>query len=217
VTSGTRRQYLYAVTGFTQYLVDMGVLQDFPLSRVKAPKKNPARERYESQRADAAIVAAAHPRYRALFAFIKATGVDVSVALTTLRRDIDLQRGVSRLKGTKTARRQVHEGLIERWVIPILADHVREPTPNAPLWPDLTRYGAYQYHARCCETVGVEDYTLKDSRHSVAVRMVQAGYNMMEVAEQLGNSLEMCARVYARFTPKMDHRDQGKTEISRMS
>jgi hypothetical protein len=34
----------------------------------------------------------------------------------------------------------------------------------------------------------VQEYTLRDSRHSVAVRMLQAGYNVMEIAEQLGNS-----------------------------
>jgi integrase len=207
VSSGTRRQYLYAVTGFAQYLVDVEVLADFPLARVKAPKKNSPRMRYETESVDLAIVNAASPKYRALFAFIKATGVDVSVALTTLRRDIDFVDGLAELKGTKTARRQVHNAIIEAWALPILAEHAKDLTPNAPLWPDLTRFGVQNHHKRCCEAVQVQEYTLRDSRHSIAVRMLQAGYNVMEIAEQLGNSPDLVARVYARFVPKMERRD----------
>jgi integrase len=207
VTSGTRRQYLYAVTGFAQYLVDVEVLADFPLSRVKAPKKNPSRVRHEAESVDLAIVNAASLKYRALFAFIKATGVDVSVALKTLRRDIDLTRGVAELKGTKTAKRQVHNAIIEGWAIPIITEHVKNLTPNAPLWPDITRFGVQNHHKRCCKAVEVQGYTLRDSRHSVAVRMLEAGYNIMEIAEQLGNSPDLVARVYARFIPKMERRD----------
>lgn len=210
-SSGTRRQYLYAVTGFTNYLVDVGVLKDFPLARVAVPKKNPSRMTYHDAVTDETIVQAASTQYRALFAFIKATGVDVSVALATRARDLDLANGTARLKGTKTAPRDVHDGLIETWAIPLLTEHlhlhdVMAQGPNAHLWPDLTRSGAYHHHDRCCTKLGVEDYTLKDSRHSVAVRMAKAGYTAWEIAEQLGNSPEVVARVYARFIVKLSRR-----------
>jgi hypothetical protein len=39
-TPGTRRQYLYAVTGFARYLTDIGVLATYPLGHIRAPKKN---------------------------------------------------------------------------------------------------------------------------------------------------------------------------------
>lgn len=202
---GTRRQYLYAVTGFTRYLVDVGVLADYPLSRVKAPKKNPARMTYVDAATDEKIVQAASPKYRALFAFIKGTGCDLSTALNLRRGDVS-NEWTCRLKGTKTAQRDVHGAMIEPWAWGYLRPTLQAVVGNAPVFPGLTRSGAYHHHERCCEAVGVEDYTLKDARHSVAVRMAKAGYTVQEIAEQLGNSPELVAKVYARFIPKMAHR-----------
>jgi integrase len=202
-TPGTRRQYLYAVTGFTRYLVDTGVLADYPLTRVKAPKKNPARMTYHDAATDERIVQAASPRYRAMFAFIKGTGCDVSTALNIY--GADFSNGTVRLRGTKTAQRDVHEALIEEWAWPYILDGTRHILAGQ-LWAGLTRSGAYHHHARCCEALGITGYTLKDSRHSVAVRMAKAGYTVQEIAEQLGNSPELVARVYARFIPRMQHR-----------
>lgn len=200
---GTRRQYLFALTGFTRYLVDVGVLDDYPLSRVKAPKKNLSRMTYMDAATDERIVQAANPTYRMLFALIKATGADVTTALALRHTDLDLAAGTVRLRGTKTAQRDVHEAVIEPWALKYLT---RQPFINAPLFEGVTRHGAYRHHERCCYAVGVADYTLRDSRHSVAVRMMKAGYNVMEIAEQLGNSPELVARIYARFTPKMELR-----------
>ncbi len=200
---GTRRQYLYAVTGFTRYLGDVGVLKDYPLSKVKAPKKNPARMTYMDQATDERIVQAASPQYRALFAFIKGTGCDVSTALNIRHADVNLATLTARLRGTKTARRDVHEAVIEPWSAKYLA---RELGINAPLFPGLTRSGAFHHHQRCCEAVGVTGYNLKDSRHSVAVRMAKAGYTVFEIAEQLGTSPALVASTYARFIPTMADR-----------
>lgn len=218
---GTRRQALYAVTGFARYLCDVGVLADYPLSTVRAPKKNAARERWETEATDERIVRAASPKYRALFAFIKATGCDVSTAFRTLRRDVDLERGTVRLRGTKTASREVHEAIVEAWALPYLREHVAGMLPNAHPWPEgsgkpgkhgtaeTPRYsvsGAGHHHTKCCEAVSVEDYTLKDARHSVAVRMRFAGYTFEQIAEQLGNSAWVVSQTYARFKPTMERR-----------
>lgn len=220
-TPGTRRQYLYAVTGFARYLTDVGVLAAYPLGRIKAPKKNDARLRYETEAADKAIVDAASPKYRALFAFIHATGCDVSSAFRTRRRDVDLERGVALLRGTKSAKRVVHDGLIEPWAMPYLRDYLAGTMPNALLWtpgsgkpgkhgraetPFYSVAGAGKAHDACCAAIHVEDYTLKDARHSVAVRMARKGYTPFEIAEQLGNSADLIADVYARFIVKMAHR-----------
>ena len=204
-SSGTRRQYLYAVTGFTRYLCDVGVLKDYPLTRVKAPKKNPARMTYHDAATDEKIVMAASEQYRPLFAFIKATGCDVSTALQLQRQDV-YDEWTVRLRGTKTAKRDVHYALIEPWAWFLIRPALVRAIGPAKVFPGLTRSGAYHHHARCCEAVGVTGYTLKDSRHSVAVRMAKAGYTVFEIAEQLGNSPDLVARVYARHIPKMSAR-----------
>lgn len=203
---GTRRQYLYAVTGFTRYLCDVGVLKDYPLSRVKAPKKNAARMTYVDAATDERIVQAASPQYRALFAFIKGTGCDVSTALGLHLFDLGEAQLTARLKGTKSAQRDVHEGLIEAWAQPYIREYIVDRIGNGPLWPGITRSMAAHHNDKCLKAVGLTGYTLKDARHSVAVRMAKAGYTVQEIAEQLGNSPELVARVYARFIPKMSHR-----------
>lgn len=208
---GTRRQYLYAVTGFTRYLCDQEVLKDYPLSRVKAPKKNQPRMRYEDAATDERIVQAARRDVRALFAFVKGTGCDLSTALEIERGDVNLMHGTARLKGTKTADRDVHRALIEPWALPHLSDALRGELPYAKPWVYVTRSVAAKQHTAACKAVGVKGYTLKDSRHSVAVRMTEAGYNVQEIAEQLGNSPELVARVYSRFAPKMTRRATSET------
>lgn len=201
-TSGTRRQYLYAVTGFTRYLLAVDVLKDYPFTKVEAPDKNAARMRYVSEADDLRIVESASPKYRALLAFVKATGADLSVALKLKRRQINLAEHTADVRRTKTKGRELPVTLIEPWAIPFLASLCGERMPSALLWPDLTRSGAYHHHATCCARVGVDDYTLKDSRHSVAVRMIEAGYTVFEVADQLNNSADLVAKVYARHVTK---------------
>jgi integrase len=220
-TPGTRRQYLFAVTGFARHLVRSGVLAGYPLTGIEAPKKNAPRMRYVSEADDLRIVQAASPKYRALFAFIKATGCDVSTAFRTLRRDVDLERGVAELRGTKTARRHVQEALIEAWALPYLRVPLTNALPNAPLWPPKTgkigahgrRFtegysvsGAGHHHKATCKALGIASYTLKDARHSVAVRMARQGYTPFEIAEQLGTSADLVASTYARFIVKIERR-----------
>jgi integrase len=220
-TPGTRRQYLYGLTGFTRYLCDVGVLAVYPFTGIKAPKKNAARMRYESEANDRRIVAAAKPKYRAMLAFIKATGCDASTPLRTLRRHLDLENGVAEIQGTKTPTRLVQEGVIEAWALPILREYCANVLPNAHLWPEgkgkpgahgtaetpwFTANGVGKEHAAACRALKIDGYTLKDSRHSVAVRMARAGYTSFEIGEQIGTSAYVVAKVYARFLVKMERR-----------
>lgn len=203
---GTRRQYLYAVTGFARYLLSIEVLRDYPFSRVTAPSKNASRMRYVSEADDVRIVESASPKYRALLALVKATGADLTVALGLRRRQINLAEHTADIRRFKTDGTALPVTLIEPWAIPFLAPLCAERMPSGLLWPGLTRSGAYQHHVRCCTAVGVDDYTIKDSRHSVAVRMIEQGYDVFEVADQLNNSADLVARVYARHVTKAKER-----------
>lgn len=200
---GTRRQYLFAVTGFTRYLVDVPeVLKDYPLTKVEAPDKNPAKMRYVSEADDRRIVDMASSQYRALFAFIKATGADLTVAIGLKRRQLDLTEQTADLRRFKTDGEALPVALIESWAIPYLTAHASSVLPSALLWPGVGRFGAYQHHKRSCKRADVDSYTLKDSRHSVAVRMIARGFDTFEIADQLNNSPELVARVYARHITK---------------
>jgi integrase len=53
-----------------------------------------------------------------------------------------------------------------------------------------------------CAAVGIEDYWLRDSRHTYAVRAIRAGASIEFVAEQLGHAnTTMVLDVYGRYRP----------------
>lgn len=216
-STGTRRKYFYAMRSLVGYLLDTGRLVSDPLVRYTPPNKNKARLRWETEENDRLIVAASRPHYRALLAWIKATGADVSSGLRLYRRDLDLTRGVTRIPGTKTGRRLVQEAAIEPWALPILRDYVtqRGLMPGALIWPapaaeanrktgrdtaeGYTANGVGHHHATVCERLGITGYTLKDARHSIAVRMRHQGSEFEDIAAQLGTSVYQVATVYAVF------------------
>jgi integrase len=207
VTTGTRRKYLYALRSFIRYLIERGVLDSNPASSVRAPKKNPPRLRWETEESDRRIVNAASQKYRALFALVKSTGAELSAALAAIRRDIDLERGTAHIRGTKTHSRNRHEVVIEPWALAILREHCSCLTPNAPLFPGVSRYQAHEHHQSTCALLDIQDYTLRDSRHSWAVRCRKRGGSLEEIAAQLGHkTIMMAATVYAVFTPTLSER-----------
>jgi len=203
ITSGAKRGKLMALRSFVRYCVEVGVLPSNPIREVETPKKNPASLRWEPQSVDEAIVAAAPDAcYAALFAFVHATGADLSPVLElTERGDIDLARGVARLRGTKTAKRHVHEAIIEAWALPALETHLRHMMPHVRPWAGITRYMSAWHHAKAAEAAEAPAYTLRMARHSVAVRARKAGRSFEWIAAQLGNSVYQVATVYGRFSP----------------
>lgn len=211
-SAGTRRKYFYALKSFVAYLLDAGVYETDPLAGMRAPKKNPPRERWETIERDQQIVGAAIEQYRAFFACVKSTGGDVGAIRRAQKADFDLTNGWLDVRGTKTDHRRVHRARIEKWAIPFLVEHLKQFVGRHTLVFDgLTNSGASHHHARCCEALGVVDYTLKDSRHSVGVRMRLAGSSFEEIAEQLGTSVFQTVTVYSRYKATDERVRQVKT------
>lgn len=201
-SSGTRRKYLYALKSFVRYLIDTDVITTDPLAGFKAPRKNKPRERWETEAVDRSIVDAALLQYRAVFAFIKSTGCDVGSARRAQRGDLDLKQRRADIRGTKTDRRAVHQATIEAWAIPYLTAHVESIIgKHTLLFPDFTNSGASHHHANCCTALSIDDYTLKDARHSVAVRMRRRSASFEAIAAQLGTSVFQAVTVYSRYQP----------------
>jgi integrase len=136
------------------------------------------------------------------------TGIEVSVALSLKRRDIDLLRREIHGKGTKTKARE-RVAKVAEWAWPLveghvafLNSHIPLATPNALLFPGISRHLATHKHRKACQALGIEDYRLKDSRHTYAVRAIRAGAPFEVVARQLGHvDTTMVVRVYGRFKP----------------
>lgn len=218
VTTGYKRKLLYALFSFVRYLIESGVFDHNPIEHITRPKKGKKRVRWETEQNDIRIVNAAVGDYQTLFAFIKATGAEVSPATQLVVREIQLWPedegrycGFAHIPGTKTETRDRHDVLIEKWARPYIERAIQGKLPNARVWAGISRYQAHWHHQNAAAAVEVTDYTLRDSRHSWAVRGRKARpqVSFEAIAEQLGNTVAVVADVYADFkmTPEERIRD----------
>ena len=201
VGRSTTRKYHAALSGFCEYLKGIGVLERNPMRDVKAPAPAAARMRSLDQADVERLVAAQSQPYNVLSTLLHATGIEVSVALSLKRRDVDSMRREIRARGTKTkARDRIVR--VAAWGWPLVERHVSLLTPNAALFPGINRWTASDKHREACKALEIEDYQLKDSRHTYAVRAIRAGAPFEVVAQQLGHAdTTMVVRVYGRFKP----------------
>lgn len=81
--------------------------------------------------------------------------------------------------------------------------------PGAPLFPGINRYTASDKHRAACKAIALEDYRLKDQRHSYAVRAARAGTPAELIGRQLGHANAILVlKVYGRFMPSQQERDR---------
>lgn len=201
VGRSTRRKYHAALSGFCGYLKDIGILQRNPLRDIKAPSAAPPRMRYLEMEDIKRLIAAQSAPYNTLAALIHGTGIEISVAIALQRRDVDSARREIRAKGTKTRARD-RIAKVAEWAWPMVEHHIALLTPNALLFPGVSRWTASDKHREACAALDIEDYQLKDSRHTYAVRAIRAGAPFEVVAQQLGHSdTTMVVQVYGRFKP----------------
>lgn len=119
------------------------------------------------------------------------------------------------IRGTKNEKRDRHDAIIEPWALDYLREHCRPIVGATPLWPLVTRYKAHAIHQATCEKLGIKDYTLRDSRHSWAVRSRKRGERLEAISAQLGHSsVYMAATVYGQFKPTIEERKARKDAVS---
>jgi integrase len=206
VGRSTKRKYHAALSGFCEYLKGIGILHRNPMRDVKAPRPAPARMRHLDMPDVQRLVAAQPSPYNVISALLHATGMEVSVALGLKRRDVDDLRREIRAKGTKTKARD-RIAKVAEWAWPMIEEHIALLTPNAPLFPGINRWTASDKHRDACKALEIEDYQLKDSRHTYAVRAIRAGASFEVVAQQLGHAdTTMTVRIYARHRPTEEER-----------
>lgn len=200
----TKRKYHAAMSSFCQYLVSLDLIPANPMRDVRPPAASKPRTSYLEQ-ADVLRLLDAQPEpYRTLSALMHGTGIEVSTALRLRRRDIDLETGAIHAHGTKTQHRD-RMTYLDAWAKPYVTRHIAMLTPNALVFPDLNRWTVSDKHREACALLGIENYTLRDSRHTFAVRAIRAGASAEVVARQLGHGdTQMVNRVYGRFRPTQD-------------
>lgn len=201
VGRSTKRKYHAALSSFCEYLKSIGLLSRNPMRDIRAPRPAPSRMRSLDQQDVERLITAQRAPYSVLSALLHATGMEVSVALSLKRRDVDVYRREIRARGTKTKCRDRIVKVAE-WGWPLVERHISLLTPNALLFPGINRWTASDKHRAACSDLEIEDYQLKDSRHTYAVRAIRAGAPFEVVAQQLGHvDTTMVVRVYGRFKP----------------
>ena len=107
--------------------------------------------------------------------------------------------------------------VIEEWAKPYLERHLAPHDGSrrrADRCRDLTdfrrrlRYKVYWFHEQACAALKIEDLTVHDARHSLAVRWRKHGIALEVIAAQLGHAnVLQVATIYGRFQPTMDERE----------
>jgi integrase len=207
-TPGTKRQYLYELASLCDFLVGRGKLESNPThnkSVVKRPRKNRPRRRWERADVDQRIVEAAEAPYQAAFALAHGTGADRETLLHIQVRHLDFAKMEADLHGSKTDARRRSGVPIEPWAVPYLEAWCSNLKPNDLLFPGVSPDSLTDAHARARKRAGVEDYWLRDARHSWAIRAILSGRSLWQVSRWLGHSnIGMTASTYVHYDKEVE-------------
>jgi integrase len=206
VKDATRRKYHAALSCFCQYLKLRHLLASNPMRDIRPPAPSRPRDRYLDHDEVLTLLEALTEPYRTVAAVSHGSGAEVSALLAMRRRDVDLEAGTIRIRGTKTAHRDrtVH---LEPWSLAFLKRHLKRSKllPDAQVFAGLNRWTVSDKHRGAAKKVGFNGYQFRDARHTYAVRAVRAGAALEIVARQLGHAdPTMVGRVYGRFRPSSD-------------
>jgi integrase len=207
-SSGTRRKYHAGLSSFFAYCVAVGTLERNPLADVKPPAPGKPRDRHLSAR-DAKRLADAQPSpYRELSALLAGSGIEVGVALALRVRDVDVAHREIRARGTKTHNRD-RIARVAEWAWEYVQRAIGGKTPDAHVFGTIAdRWAAQDQHTAACKALGITDYTMRDARHTWAVRMARAGTPIEQISKQLGHKdAAMALKVYGVYTPTQRERD----------
>jgi site-specific recombinase XerD len=218
-TTGHRpvRDCTLALRQFVRFLkAERGVAHAIDPTEGKAPPANNPPRMHWLPLEDVRTLMTALPAPGGVYcAILHATALDTS-DVARLTADSFERRGdrwmiSASSKKTRTRRRRVP---VHRWAIaeiePYLLDRIAADGSRALLFPDWARWrNARDPYARLhAATVAalVADghtqfagYEPRDSRHSVAVQMCQAGIAIQLVAQQLGSAVDTVASTYAQW------------------
>lgn len=222
----TCRKAAAGISSFARWLFRRNVIRTKPLRDVELPPATKPRDIW-LETADAIRLAEAQPSpYREFSALLAGSGMEVSVALKLRRRDVDTKSREIHAAGTKThARDRIVR--VADWAWPYVERTLKGLTPDARLFAGIPdRWVAADKHREAIEgKVGAggkaevkglaaqfpiyKGYTMRDARHTWAVRAVKSGMPAELVARQLGHANAVLVhKVYGRYVPRAEERDR---------
>lgn len=186
-TGSTKNRYRVALSKFARWLVQNEVIESNIVRDVDGSPENDARDVWYTW-SDARLLIEALPEpYRALESLMAGTGMEWQAIAALKRRDVDLKLRTVRAHGHKNKYRNRLVRITEAWTLPVITKHLKNLTPNAPVFT-LSHDTALDVHHAACLAVGVQDSRLHDWRHTYAVNNLQAGMRPQVVKRQLGHA-----------------------------
>ncbi|MDP9202338.1 MAG: tyrosine-type recombinase/integrase [Gemmatimonadota bacterium] len=220
--SSTKRKAGAAVRSFSNWLIARGYLQDNPVRHVKLPKPATPRTLYLDVPDVERLLEALPKEYRAFEALLAGSGIEVSVALSLRVRDVYTEKKEIRARGTKShARDRVVR--VADWAWPAVRTTLIGKLPDALLFDRIPdRWVAGKVHRTAIESLEKEypifkGYTMRDHRHTYAVRAIRAGAPADIVSRQLGHANPtLLLTVYGRFVPTSEERAKWEKRATAM-
>jgi site-specific recombinase XerD len=221
VEPGTVRKRGIGMGRFTEWLVGRGVLGMDPMRDITLPPQGDPLTHY-LEVADAERLADALAGQMRLYEMVlPATALEVTTALGLRVRAVSTIDHEIHAPGTKTsARNRVVRVAEFGW--PAVLELLKGKHPDSLLFDRIPdRWIAGEEHRAAVDALGEKGhrvfvewegkekrYTMRDHRHTWAVRAVRSGWPIGAVAEQLGHSDGgvLALRVYGRFAPKKEER-----------
>lgn len=145
------------------------------------------------------------PHIRLAVILLLATGARVSAVLDLTWDRVDFDRGIINLRlpdgVTRKGRAVVPMNRMARAAL--TAAHEARLTDFVVEWGGKRVKSIRKGYSAALERAGLENVTIHQIRHSVAVRMLQAGQPIEVVSQYLGHSnVQITFKTYARFIPE---------------
>jgi integrase/recombinase XerC len=217
----TVARYFAAVRSFCRFLVREGVLDQDPARALRTPSQRRALPVWLGEDEVGRLIdAAPGPRERAILETLYGGGLRVSELVGLDRDDLDLRRGVARVRGKG---RQERLAPLGGAAVRALDEYLRARPRTADPRPvflnrrgtRLTARSVHRLLRGCALSADVDPRTTPHTlRHSFATHLLDRGANLREVQELLGHkniattqiythvSMERMKKVYERAHPR---------------
>jgi len=207
VARSTVGRYLAAIRSFTRHLAREGILERDPGTAVRTPSQRRALPVHLSEDEVGRLIDAARcARDRALLECLYGGGLRVSELVGLDQDDLDLVRGIARVRGKgakerlsplgRAATRAIRDWLEER---PRTED-ARPVFLNAK-GGRLSARSVHRIIRSCAGRAGVDARTSPHTlRHSFATHLLDRGANLREVQELLGHKNIATTQIYTHVS-----------------
>ena len=198
--------YYRALRRFFNFLLEEGIIQENPMSRIKPPKRPkhaPKAIELEDLRKLVQAARESSPRDLAVILFMADTGARIGEVCNLRLEDIDLHNRIALLRGKGDRERLVPFSEQTAWAIKMY-QAVRPDYPTDQLFlgqrGPLTTQGIYGIFRRLKRKAGIEGRCNPHSlRHGFAKRWLMNGGDLASLSDILGHQDIQTTKIYSVF------------------